>query len=67
MLSDSSGVKDLDVVQFSAAIPGERFAEFPRLVKHFDFGLSSLGRQAYDLATARDDRQPRQWALWAEQ
>jgi hypothetical protein len=67
MLSGSAGVKDLDVVLFFAAIPGERFAEFPRLVKHVDFGPSSLGRQAYDLDTARDDRQRRQWARWAEQ
>ena len=29
MLSGSAGVKDLDVVLFFAAIPGERFAEFP--------------------------------------
>ena len=66
MLSGSTGVKDLDVVLFFAAIPGERFPEFPRLVKHFDFGPSSLGRQDYDLAAARDDRQRRQWARWAE-
>ncbi len=66
MLTGTSGVKDLDVVMFYAAIPGERFPEFPRLVKHFDFGPSSLGRQAYDLAAARDDRQRRQWARWAE-
>ena len=67
MLTGSTGVKDLDMVLFFAAIPGERFPEFPRLVKHFDFGPSSLGRQAYDLAAARDDRQRRQWARWAEQ
>ena len=66
MVSGTTGVKDLDVVLFVAAIPGERFPEFPRLVKHFDFGLSSLGRQEYDLAAARDDRQRRQWARWAE-
>jgi hypothetical protein len=66
MLSGTTGVKDLDVVLFVAAIPGERFPEFPRLVKHFDFGPSSLGRQEYDLAAARDDRQRRQWARWAE-
>ena len=67
MLNGSSGVKDLDVWMFFAAIPGERFPEFPRLVKHADFGPSSLGRQAYDLAAARDERQRRQWARWAEQ
>ena len=66
MLSGTTGVKDLDVVLIVAAIPGERFPEFPRLVKHFDFGPSSLGRQEYDLAAARDDRQRRQWARWAE-
>jgi hypothetical protein len=31
MLSGSAGVKDLDVVLSFAAIPSERFAEFPRL------------------------------------
>jgi hypothetical protein len=67
MLTGGTGVKDLDLVMFFAAIPGERFPEFPRLVKHFDFGPSSLGRQAYDLAAARDDRQRRQWARWAQQ
>lgn len=66
MLTGSSGVKDLDVVMFFAAIPGERFPEFPRLVKHVDFGASSLGRQTYDLAEARDERQRRQWTRWAE-
>ncbi len=67
MLTGSTGVKDLDMVLFFTAIPGERIPEFPRLVKHFDFGPSSLGRQAYDLAAARDDRRRRQWARWAEQ
>jgi hypothetical protein len=61
MLTGSTGVKDLDVVLLFAALPGERFPEFPRLVKHVDFGPSSLGRQAYELAAARDDRQRRQW------
>ena len=50
-----------------AALPGERFPEFPRLVKHVDFGPSSLGRQAYELAATRDDRRRRQWARWADQ
>ncbi|HEY3036189.1 MAG TPA: hypothetical protein VGJ54_16210 [Streptosporangiaceae bacterium] len=67
MLTGSTGVKDLDVVLLFAALPGERFPEFPRLVKHVDFGPSSLGRQAYELAAARDDRQRRQWARWADQ
>ncbi len=67
MLTGSTGVKDLDVVLLFAALPGERFPEFPRLVKQFDFGPSSLGRQAYELAAARDDRQRRQWARWADQ
>jgi hypothetical protein len=67
MLTGSTGVKDLDVVLFFAAIPGERLPEFPRLVKHLDFGPSSLGRQEYDLAAARDARQRRQWARWAAQ
>jgi hypothetical protein len=42
-------VKDLDVVLLFAALPGERFPEFPRLVKHVDFDPSSLGRQASNL------------------
>ena len=67
MLTGSTGVKDLDVVLLFAALSGERFPEFPRLVKHVDFGPSSLGRQAYELAAARDDRQRRQWARWADQ
>jgi hypothetical protein len=66
-LNGSTGVKDLDMVLLYAAVPGERFPEFPRLVKHVDFGPSSLGRQAYQLAAARDDRQRRQWARWAGQ
>ncbi|HEV8277191.1 MAG TPA: HigA family addiction module antitoxin [Streptosporangiaceae bacterium] len=45
MLTGSTGVKDLDVVLLFAALPGERFPEFPRLVKHVDFGPSSLGRK----------------------
>jgi len=65
-LNGSTGVKDLDMVLLYAAVPGERFPEFPRLVKHVDFGPSSLGRQAYELAAARDDRQRRQWARWAD-
>jgi hypothetical protein len=67
LLTGSTGVKDLDVVLLFAALPGERFPEFPRLVKHADFGPSSLGRQAYDLAAARDDQQRRQWARRAGQ
>jgi hypothetical protein len=67
LLTGSTGVKDLDVVLLFAALPGERFPEFPRLVKHADFGPSSLGRQAYELAAARNDRQRRQWARWADQ
>jgi hypothetical protein len=47
MLTGSTAVKDLDVVLLFAAVPGERFPEFPRLV----IGPSSLGRQAYDPAT----------------
>jgi hypothetical protein len=46
---------------------GPRLPEFPRLVKHVDFGPSSLGRQAYELAAPSDDRQRRQWARWADQ
>jgi hypothetical protein len=40
MLTGSTGVKDLDVVLLFAALPGKRFPEFPRPVKHVDFGPS---------------------------
>jgi len=45
MLTGSTGVKDLDVVLFFAAIPGERFAEFP--------GWSSTSTSAHLASAAR--------------
>src|SRR5258708_18718924 len=62
MLTGTSGVKDLDVVMFYAAIPGERFPQFPRLVTHFDLCPSPLRPQAYDPAAARDAPHRRQSA-----
>ena len=43
-LGGRTGVKDLVVWTFQAAIPGRRFPADKR-VRRADFGLSSLGRQ----------------------
>jgi hypothetical protein len=51
-LDGRTGVKDLDVWTFYAAIPGERFPGDKR-VRRDDFGPSSLGRQTYDMHAAR--------------
>jgi hypothetical protein len=55
-LDGRTGVKDLDVWTFYAAIPGRRFPADKR-VRRADFGRSSLGRQTYDIHAARSDRQ----------
>jgi hypothetical protein len=62
--AERTGVKDLDVWTFYAAIPGERFPGDKR-VRRADFRLSSLGRQAYDLDAARDARQRAMWRRWS--
>jgi hypothetical protein len=59
-----TGVKDLDVWTFYAAIPGRRFPGDKR-VKRADFGPSSLGRQTYDLREARSERQRALWQCWS--
>ena len=63
-LDGRTGVKDLDVWTFYAAIPGERFPGDKR-VRRADFGLSSLGRQTYDLDAARNARQRAMWRRWS--
>lgn len=51
-----SGIKDLDVWSFFAAIPGVRFPA-DRRKTHADLGPSELGRQRYDVADARSPRE----------
>ncbi|MBT2234412.1 hypothetical protein [Nonomuraea sp. NEAU-A123] len=67
MLTGATGVKDLDVWMFFAALPGRRFPEYSQLVMRYDFGPSNLGRQDYRLADARNDRERRLWASWASE
>lgn len=63
-LDGRTGVKDLDVWTFYAVIPGRRFPADKR-VRRADFGLSSLGRQTYDINAARDGRQRALWQHWS--
>lgn len=63
-LDGRSGVKDLDVWTFYAAIPGRRFPGDKR-VRRADFGPSSLGRQTYDIHAAGDARQRALWQRWS--
>ena len=63
-LDGRTGVKDLDVWTFYAAIPGRRFPADKR-VKRADFGPSSLGRQAYDMHAARSEGQRALWRRWS--
>lgn len=59
-LDGCTGVKDLDVWTFYAAIPGSP-SPLRRTVRRDDFGPSSLGRQTYDMHAVRSERQR---ALW---
>jgi hypothetical protein len=59
-----TGVKDLDVWTFYAAIPGRRFPAHKR-VRRDDFGPSALGRQTYDIHAARSERQRALWRRWS--
>lgn len=63
-LDGRTGVKDLDVWTFYAAIPGERFPGDKR-VRRDDFGPSSLGRQTYDMHAVRNERQRASWQRWS--
>ena len=55
-----NGVKDLDVWSFYSLMPDTRWPASRRNVSA-DFGPSSLGRQEYNLAAARDDHQRKEW------
>lgn len=63
-LDGRTGVKDLDVWTFYAAIPGRRFVA-DKTVRRADFGPSSLGRQTYDMHAARNQRQRALWQRWS--
>lgn len=63
-LDGRTGVKDLDIWTFYAAIPGRRFPADKR-VKRADFGPSSLGRQTYDMHAARTEHQRALWQRWS--
>ncbi len=62
-LDGRHGVKDLDVWTFYACIPGTRFPA-DRRETHADFGPSELGRQQYDFAAARNEREQARWRRW---
>jgi hypothetical protein len=62
-VADPSGVKDLDVWTFYAAIRGEHFPA-DRRETHADFGPSELGRQQYDLEAAKRPSQLARWKNW---
>lgn len=59
-----TGVKDLDVWTFYAAIPGRRFPADQRET-HADLGHSELGRQAYDLSAALPPSVLARWRRWS--
>jgi hypothetical protein len=63
-LDRTNGVADLDVWSFFSLPTGhDRFCADIRST-HVDFGPSDLGRQAYKLATARNERQRARWERW---
>lgn len=67
-LDGRTGVKDLDVWSFYAALPGTPPGVFgSRRSVHRDFGPSEHGRQRYDLAAAPDARTRKVWAQWARE
>lgn len=59
-----TGIKDLDVWSFFAAIPDARFPA-DRRETHADFGPSQLGRQRYDPTAARGPRALARFRRWA--
>ena len=66
-----TGVKDLDVWSFFAAIPGtgrSGWVKFPADRRHVtaDFGPSSLGRQRYNMADATTPTMARRYAIWSQ-
>jgi len=62
-LDGRTGVKDLDVWSFFAAIPGTRFPA-DRRETHADFGPSEFGRQRYDFTAARNQRELARFRRW---
>jgi hypothetical protein len=58
-LDGTTGVKDIDVWTFYAAIPGEPFT-FGQRKRHVDFGVSEHGRNLYP-----DDFEHRQLPRWS--
>ncbi len=65
-LDRKTGVKDLDVWSFFALPKDHTRFVADRRHMHVDFGPSDLGRQHYDLTTAKNDRERSQWALWQQ-
>lgn len=59
-----TGVKDLDVWTFYAAMPGTAFPAVKRETRA-DFGPSTLGRQPYNLAEARNPHERALWRRWS--
>jgi hypothetical protein len=55
-----TGVSDIDVWSFYAAIDGDMFPAYRRITSA-DFGPSALGTQSYDLSTARNARERGDW------
>ncbi|GGL12909.1 hypothetical protein GCM10012284_54460 [Mangrovihabitans endophyticus] len=62
-LDRRTGIKDLDLWTFYAAVPGRRFPADKRET-HADFGESDLGRQRYDLDAARNQRERSRFQTW---
>jgi hypothetical protein len=63
-LDGRTGVKDLDVWTFYAAIPGSRFPA-DKTVRSVDFGPSSLGRETYDIHAGLSEYQQALWRRWS--
>ncbi len=64
-LNGTNGVKDLDVWSFYSLVPGSKWPA-DRRNTCADFGISSLGKQAYDLATAPDLRTTSNYEKWSK-
>jgi hypothetical protein len=64
-ISGTNGLKDLDVWTFFSLPTGYR--RFPADIRtvHVDFGMSTLGRQQYDMSIARNERERRKFESWS--
>jgi len=64
-LDHPNGVKDLDVWSFFSLPPG--MTTFPAPIRnvHVDFGPSELGRQSYDLSTAKNEAERQKFLKWS--